>query len=1330
MLTAVPLIVSDTPVRAIAVDATTFDDLDLSWNGSDDLFVDSTWAVTSGAPNGAGYDANTPPVLDSFIGVDLESTMLSSTNTMYVRIPFEVADASVLQQANSKLTLNLRHDAGYIVYLNGAEVARGLIPDDTPPWDALGTANTTPTPATGPSTFEQIDLGEFTNLLKDGTNILAIRSANEEISGNNVLIQAELTGDDGNPLAIDDSFETNQGDAVANFDILANDETGSGGNAFDPTTVILTSGTSDGPNAITTAAGNRVEVNPDGTINFIPTSDYAGDDSFTYTVEYTAISLSSEIIVAENADTSIFIPTDATLANTWTGEAEPFDDSAWTTGKLGVGYATATGDAYDEFIGLELGATLRNVNGSIYIRVPFDLEVAPTSIQTLTLRMRYDDAFVAYLNGEEIARSDFIGPPAWDSLSPTNNTDAEAIVFEDFDVTPFIDKLTAGANILSFQGINKTLASSDLLIQPQLVADTEQFDQVSSEATVDVHVNAKPDTSPDTATVGFESTIIIPVLSNDIDPDNSPGGPGGATGIDPSTVEIVTDPSIGTAIAGFDGTVTYSSAGAVLRETISFTYRVQDYEGAWSDPQTVKVSIDIDPPNATDDFEVTARDESIDIYILASVEDTPGDFAINKLSVRLDPATDAAANGSVLVVPVSTPSGSTNIIRYLPNPGFVGRDTFAYTVADIHGNRSAPAIVTVDVYERAIASDNIFTAEIDQQLVVGVSELTSDDFIPANYQASVRIGNGDTVTTTAKGGTVNFNGSSFTYTPPAGGFAGVDSFEYVLFDSAPAQPPLPLRPKADSNSALIEIVGGPITVEGFVYVDVNQNGNLDQDEYRIADSIITLTKPDDPSLRVVTTTDSNGFYRFESSVEGVLASGTYTITQTQPSMFLDFLPTSVNQHANVEFLSGATSATSGFFNFREWSVNPQFFTTISDYGAGFVASSQQLNMQAGSLVVPYDGGWDGSFVVQTSYDEANGSVNISLLDAQGNELTSAQSNDGQGPSQLLWNATSGQPLVLVVSGNNSAVSVEVPNLGQLTGDTSAPAVVDVLVSSTEWTAAVLGTLSENGLGDGGYSLWNQTPLPWTNLDQITVRFSEDVDVDSGDLRLWGLSISDYVGAGQVSGFAYDSATQTAVWTLAESLDLDRLQIGIDGSVDDLVGNRLINANFNMSAEVHPGSTGVRPILTRFGAVVGDARYQIMSDLNGDGQITLLDVLAARRGSQTDLPVGSPGPASTGAQAPSALVQNTAQLSGDGVDAAIVSVITRSRRQSALPVRRTQVNVAGTRSIRRSAAVDRILSQSTSQTRRTLSAGLARLSQRAHRSMRLSQDVGDEAASDK
>jgi hypothetical protein len=160
-----------------------------------------------------------------------------------------------------------------------------------------------------------------------------------------------------------------------------------------------------------------------------------------------------------------------------------FNDPNWTNGTGGVGYERRPTDPvnYTSFIDVNVGSAMYNKNGSCYIRIPFT--ATHTEFTDMTLKVRYDDGFIAYLNGTEVARRNFTGTPAWNSLASSEHSDSAAIVFEDVDVSAYIKKtLRQGNNILAIHGMNITANNSDFLISAELVASEISQGKVSPAA--------------------------------------------------------------------------------------------------------------------------------------------------------------------------------------------------------------------------------------------------------------------------------------------------------------------------------------------------------------------------------------------------------------------------------------------------------------------------------------------------------------------------------------------------------------------------------------------------------------------------------------------------------------------------------------------------------------------------------------------------------------------------------------------------------------------------------------------------------------------------------
>ncbi len=169
-------------------------------------------------------------------------------------------------------------------------------------------------------------------------------------------------------------------------------------------------------------------------------------------------------LVPESAAKRVRVPT-AAIAN-WNTLA--FNDAAWTGGAGGVGYERGTG--YENLIGIDVETAMYGLNGTCYIRTPFSV-TGPMigQLDALTLRVRYDDGFIAYLNGQEVARTgNAPASPQWNSEASYTHDDAEAVIFQDFDISAHIGLLQAGNNVLAIQGLNSPASSSDFLISFEL----------------------------------------------------------------------------------------------------------------------------------------------------------------------------------------------------------------------------------------------------------------------------------------------------------------------------------------------------------------------------------------------------------------------------------------------------------------------------------------------------------------------------------------------------------------------------------------------------------------------------------------------------------------------------------------------------------------------------------------------------------------------------------------------------------------------------------------------------------------------------------------------
>jgi len=176
------------------------------------------------------------------------------------------------------------------------------------------------------------------------------------------------------------------------------------------------------------------------------------------------------VLIPQDSDKRAFIPTGPEDVNDLWRSMPDFNDLNWLVGSGtpgGVGYENGSG--YEDFISLDVLNQLRGKATSCYIRQVFHMDAQVLAALTdMRFKIRFDDAFVAYINGVEVARSHFTGEPQWDSTSDNNHEASGADFDLDLDLTEFINALMPGQNLLAIHGLNANFTSSDFLIHSTL----------------------------------------------------------------------------------------------------------------------------------------------------------------------------------------------------------------------------------------------------------------------------------------------------------------------------------------------------------------------------------------------------------------------------------------------------------------------------------------------------------------------------------------------------------------------------------------------------------------------------------------------------------------------------------------------------------------------------------------------------------------------------------------------------------------------------------------------------------------------------------------------
>lgn len=212
----------------------------------------------------------------------------------------------------------------------------------------------------------------------------------------------------------------------------------------------------------------------------------------------------------------------------------------------------------------------------------------------------------------------------------------------------------------------------------------------------------------------------------------------------------------------------------------TITISVTDGTATTTDSFKLTVNAVNDPPVAAADGK--SADQNIPLIFPAGdllANDSPG------------PADESAQTLTVVSVSsVSSEGGTVSLsggtITFTPKAGFIGADSFTYTVND-NGTPVASATGTVnvtvnEVNQPPVAGDDTKLADEDAVLSFPAADLLSNDSPgPANESSQ-------TVTVTAvdshsaKGGSVALSGGTITYTPPPD-FNGNDSFKYTVTDN-------------------------------------------------------------------------------------------------------------------------------------------------------------------------------------------------------------------------------------------------------------------------------------------------------------------------------------------------------------------------------------------------------------------------------------------------------------------------------------------------------------------------------------------------------------------
>lgn len=580
-----------------------------------------------------------------------------------------------------------------------------------------------------------------------------------------------IVGVNNPPTAADDAYaisENNPLSVPATAGVLANDTDPEG----DPLTATLVSGPADG----------TLTLNPDGSFNYVPKSNFSGADSFTYkasdgsadsnvaTVNINVVPVNqppqsqNDAYSVNQGSTLTVAPDSGVLANDTDVEGDPLTASLAVQPQHGTVTLNADGSfSYTPaagFSGTDGFAYVANDGASNGNVAAVTITVHPVATPPVAANDSYstneNSPLVVSTGGVLANDTDAAGDPLTASLvnGPQHGT---ATLNPDgtFTYTPAAG--FSGTDGFSYKAndgsADSNVAAVTITVNPV----------VNPPAAINDHYSVAENSSLTTdATSG--------VLRNDTD-----------TSGDPLSASLVDGPQHGTLTLNADGSFDYKP-NANFSGADGFTYVAND--GGVASP-VAAVTITVDPVN-------TPPASVNDSY--SATADTP--LNVNAASGVLANDTDVDGNSLTATLVAGPQHGSLTLnadgsFSYTPAAGYTGADRFAYQAFDgeADGNVATVSLnVAAKVNQPPVAADDAYSVTANHTLNVPAAGVLANDTDPEGDPLTAAL------VDAPQHGTLTLNADgSFSYTPAAG-YVGADSFTYHANDGT-----------SDSNLATVSI---------------------------------------------------------------------------------------------------------------------------------------------------------------------------------------------------------------------------------------------------------------------------------------------------------------------------------------------------------------------------------------------------------------------------------------------------------------------------------------------------------------------------------------------
>ncbi|MEM6469158.1 MAG: tandem-95 repeat protein [Planctomycetota bacterium] len=240
-------------------------------------------------------------------------------------------------------------------------------------------------------------------------------------------------------------------------------------------------------------------------------------------------------------------------------------------------------------------------------------------------------------------------------------------------------------------------------------------------------INDAPVAVDDNPTLNPDGPTTIEILNNDSDVDGD---------LVPSSIEVTLQPAFGAVEIDDEGVVTYTAFQSFPTVDV-FRYRLRDDTGQFSNEALVTISANA-APIARDDQAGTFIGEPVTVNVAGNDEDPDRDPGAPNNGVDLTSIQIVSEPVGGDVVPLADGQ-----IRYIPEPGFVGIDTFQYTIADLDGRVSSPGSVDVRVVSSRLQNPDLRFDVNDDGNISPIDALLVINHIARSGEPSIPVTNDD-----------------------------------------------------------------------------------------------------------------------------------------------------------------------------------------------------------------------------------------------------------------------------------------------------------------------------------------------------------------------------------------------------------------------------------------------------------------------------------------------------------------------------------------------------------------------------------------------------------